>query len=82
MTIVRMTAERAALQEQARKAAETASRAAVEANQARDFAASNDSLAAKLALKIADAEATRTRREADAVQAKLNALGDVIKTDC
>ena len=82
MTIIRMTAERVALQDQARKAADAASRAAIEANQAREFAARNDTLAAKLALKIADAEATRTRREADAVQAKLNALGDVTRTDC
>lgn len=82
MTIVRMTAERVALQDQARKAADAASRAAIEANQAREFAARTDSLAAKLALKIADAEATRTRREAAAVQAKLSALGDVTKTDC
>lgn len=82
MTIVRMTSERVALQDQARKAAEAASRAAIEANQAREFAARNDTLAAKLARKIVDAEATRTRREADAVKAKLNALGDVIKTDC
>lgn len=82
MTIVRMTAERVALQDQARKAADAASRAAIEANQAREFAARTDSLAAKLALKIADAEATRTRRESEAVQAKLNALGDLAKTDC
>lgn len=82
MTTIRMTSERVALQDQARKAAEAASRAAIEANQAREFAARNDTLAAKLARKIADAEATRTRREADAVQAKLNGLGDVIKTDC
>lgn len=79
---IRMTAERVALQDQARKAAEAASRAAVEANQAREFAARNDTLAAKLALKIADAEATRTRREAAAVNAKLSALPDTIKTDC
>ena len=32
--------------------------------------------------KIADAEATRTRREAAAVNAKLSALPDTIKTDC
>lgn len=82
MTIVRMTSERVALQDQARKAAEAASRAAIEANQAREFAARNDTLAAKLARKIADAEATRTRREADAVQAKLSALKDTIVTDC
>ena len=82
MTIIRMTAERVALQDQARKAADAASRAAIESNQAREFAARNDTLAAKLALKIADAEATRTRREAAAVQAKLSALGDVTKTDC
>ncbi len=81
MTIVR-TAERVALQDQARKAADAASRAAVQANQAREFAARNDTLAAKLALKIADAEATRTRREADAVQAKLSALPDTLETDC
>lgn len=82
MSIVRMTAERVALQDQARKAADAASRAAIEANQARVFAARTDSLAAKLALKIAEAEETRTRREADAVQAKLNGLGDVALTDC
>jgi len=82
MTIIRMTAARVELQDQARKAAEAASRAAVEANQAREFAARNDTLAAKLALKIADAEATRTRREADAVNTKLSALPDTIKTDC
>lgn len=81
MTIAR-TAERVALQDQARKAADAASRAAVQANQAREFAARNDTLAAKLALKIADAEATRTRREADAVQAKLSALPDTLETDC
>ena len=81
MTIHR-TPERADLQDQARKAADAASRAAIEANQAREFAARTDSLAAKLALKIADAEATRTRREAAAVQAKLSALGDVTVTDC
>ena len=82
MTIVRMTAERVALQDQARKAADAASRAAIEANQAREFAARTDSLAAKLALKISEAEATRTRREADAVQAKLSGLKDTIVTDC
>ena len=82
MTAIRMTSTRVDLQDQARKAADAASRAAIEANQASEFAARTDSLAAKLALKIADAEATRTRREADAVQAKLNALGDVTRTDC
>lgn len=82
MTTIRMTSERVALQDQARKAADAASRAAIEANQAREFAARTDSLAAKLALKIAEAEATRTRREADAVQAKLSGLKDTIVTDC
>lgn len=82
MSNIRTTAERVALQDQARKAAEAASRAAVEANQAREFAARNDTLAAKLALKIADAEATRTRREADAWNTKLSALPDTILTDC
>ena len=82
MTIARMTAERVALQDQARKAADAASRAAIEAAEAREFAGRTDSLAAKLALKIADAEATRTRRESEAEQAKLNALGDVTRTDC
>lgn len=77
-----MTAARVELQDEARKAAEAASRAAVQANQAREFAARNDTLAAKLAMKIADAEATRTRREADAVNVKLSALPDTIKTDC
>jgi hypothetical protein len=82
MTIIRMTSARVELQDQARKAAEAASRAAVQANQAREFAARNDSIAAKNALKIADAEATRTRREADAVQAKLSGLKDTTVTDC